>query len=121
MAGAGYADEVGVDACKVDGGAGELVLGAGLREALVVGSAQAAAPDALGDGTLDITSLNYILGDGMTLVELFVAMRFWGKLAVPTSSVVDGEQLRFDPLKVERLRCAQDSSGGRVSYGCFSG
>jgi hypothetical protein len=44
---------VGVDTGEVDRGAGELVLEAGLREAAVAGSAQAAALDALGDGSLD--------------------------------------------------------------------
>lgn len=50
-AGPGCFGEVGVDAREVDRGAGELMLEAGLGQAAVAGSAQAATPNALGDGS----------------------------------------------------------------------
>ncbi len=52
-AGSGCFGEVGIDAGEVDRGAGELVLETRLGKAPVAGSAQAAAPDALGDGSFD--------------------------------------------------------------------
>lgn len=58
-----------VDAGEVECGAGELVLEARLREAAVAGPAQAAAPNALGDGAFDPSADLVLLFPAVGLLE----------------------------------------------------